>query len=86
MAAKSRSPGRARRRSGWSAAARFCSTPAAPSSTAGIELKDALLDALAGFEVSYREIDPDVFGEELEREDYADVERIAVVGLVAVRR
>ena len=50
------------------------------------ELKEALLDALAGFEVSYRELDPDVFGEELEREDYADVERIAVVGLVAVRR
>jgi methylase of polypeptide subunit release factors len=49
-------------------------------------LKDALLDALAGFEVSYRELDPDVFGEELEREDYADVERIAVVGLVAVKR
>lgn len=50
------------------------------------ELKEALLNALAGFDVSYREIDPDVFGEELEREDYADVERIAVVGLVAVKR
>lgn len=49
-------------------------------------LKDALIKALDGFEVSYREIDPDVFGEELEREDYADVDRIAVVGLVAVRR
>jgi methylase of polypeptide subunit release factors len=50
------------------------------------DLKGALLDALAGFEVSYREIDPDVFGEELDREDYADVERIAAVGLVAVKR
>jgi hypothetical protein len=49
-------------------------------------LKAALFDALAGFDVSYREIDPDVFGEELEREDYADVERIAVVGLAAVKR
>ncbi|MEQ1490021.1 MAG: class I SAM-dependent methyltransferase [Terricaulis sp.] len=50
------------------------------------ELKAALGKALEGFDVSYREIDPDVFGEELEREDYADVDRIAVVGLVAVKR
>ncbi len=49
-------------------------------------LKAALFEALDGFDTSYREIDPDVFGEELEREDYADVERIAVVGLVAVKR
>lgn len=34
---------------------------------------------------SYEEIDPDVFGEELERPDYARVERIAAVGLVATR-
>lgn len=50
------------------------------------KLKAALFDALSGFEISYREIDPDVFGEELERDDYADVDRIAVVGLVAVKR
>lgn len=50
------------------------------------QLKAALFDALSGFEIRYREIDPDVFGEELEREDYADVERIAAVGLVAVKR
>ena len=31
----------------------------------------------------YAELDPDVFGEELERPAYADVERIAVVGLRA---
>jgi methylase of polypeptide subunit release factors len=37
-------------------------------------------------EVEYRELDPDVFGEELEREEYADVERIAVVGVVATKR
>jgi methylase of polypeptide subunit release factors len=49
-------------------------------------LKAALFETLDGFDISYREIDPDVFGEELEREDYADVERIAVVGLVAVKR
>ena len=33
----------------------------------------------------YRELDPDVFGEELDRPPYAGVERIAVVGLEAVR-
>jgi methylase of polypeptide subunit release factors len=49
-------------------------------------LKNALESTLSEFDVTYREIDPDVFGEELEREDYADVERIAVVGVVAVRR
>lgn len=49
-------------------------------------LQAALLEAMQGFDVSYRELDPDVFGEELERDDYADVERIAVVGLVAVKR
>lgn len=49
-------------------------------------LKAALMDALAEFDVLYGEIDPDVFGEELEREDYADVERIAVVGVVAIKR
>lgn len=49
-------------------------------------LQAALLETLAGFDITYREIDPDVFGEELDREDYADVERIAVVGLVAVKR
>ncbi len=31
----------------------------------------------------YAELDPDVFGEELERDTYADVERIAAVGLRA---
>lgn len=50
------------------------------------KLKTALFDALNGFDIDYSELDPDVFGEELEREDYADVDRIAVVGLVAVKR
>lgn len=49
-------------------------------------LKAALHETLHGFDVAYREIDPDVFGEELDREDYADVERIAAVGCVAVKR
>lgn len=33
----------------------------------------------------YEELDPDVFGEELDRPEYAAVERIAAVGLVAYR-
>ena len=49
-------------------------------------LKAALHETLRGFDVGYRELDPDVFGEELERADYADVERIAAVGCVAIRR
>lgn len=50
------------------------------------KLKPALLDVLSGFDVVYRELDPDVFGEELETPVYADVERIAVIGAVAVKR
>jgi release factor glutamine methyltransferase len=34
-----------------------------------------------GARVDYEELDPDVFGEELERPDYARVERIAAVGV-----
>ncbi|MGJ7527541.1 methyltransferase [Variovorax sp. GB1P17] len=44
-----------------------------------------LLEA-SGCEWSYAEIDPDVFGEELERPVYAHIDRIAAVGLVAARR
>jgi methylase of polypeptide subunit release factors len=33
----------------------------------------------------YEEIDPDVFGEELDRPAYADVDRIAVIGLIAIK-
>lgn len=33
----------------------------------------------------YREIDPDVFGEELDRDVYRTVDRIAVVGLTAIK-
>ncbi|WP_395316865.1 methyltransferase [Variovorax sp. UC74_104] len=41
--------------------------------------------AAPGLEWSYAEIDPDVFGEELERPVYAHIDRIAAVGLVATR-
>jgi hypothetical protein len=34
----------------------------------------------------YEEIDPDVFGEELDRQAYADADRIAAVGLTAEKR
>jgi methylase of polypeptide subunit release factors len=43
-----------------------------------------LLEA-SGCEWSYAEIDPDVFGEELERPVYAHIDRIAAVGLVVTR-
>ncbi len=46
------------------------------------ELREALERGLPplGCRLSYREIDPDIFGEELERPAYADVERIAAIG------
>ena len=40
---------------------------------------------LGGTRFDYRELDPDVFGEELERPTYRQAERIAVVGLDAVK-
>lgn len=40
---------------------------------------------LPGWQFVYEEIDPDVFGEELDRQAYANVDRIAVVGLTATR-
>ena len=51
-------------------------------------LRDALATAMAraGCTLAYRELDPDVFGEELERPEYAGVDRIAVVGAVARKR
>lgn len=50
-------------------------------------LRQALEDGLApaGFRVRYREIDPDVFSEQLDEPGYEDVERIAVVGVVIER-
>ena len=42
--------------------------------------------AAAGCDLAYRELDPDVFGEELDEPAYAGVERIAAVGAVAVKR
>ena len=39
----------------------------------------------AGCALRYREIDPDVFGEQLDLPGYEDVERIAAVGAVLSR-
>lgn len=53
-----------------------------------VEGRDHLREALErelpalGCSLRYREIDPDVFGEELERPAYAGVERIAAIGAV----
>lgn len=44
-------------------------------------LRGALEPRLRGTRFDYRELDPDVFGEELERPAYRQVERIAVVAL-----
>ncbi len=49
----------------------------------------AVLNDLAeerGWTMRYRELDPDVFGEELAQPTYRDVDRIAVVGAVFTRR
>ena len=43
------------------------------------------LSVAAGCGMRYDEIDPDVWGEELSRRDFADVDRIAVVGAVVQR-
>lgn len=56
-----------------------------------VDGSDPLLEALrqdldgSGQRWSYRELDPDVFGEELDEPAYADVERIAAVALVVQR-
>lgn len=57
-----------------------------------VEGRDALLEAarlrLAGPDLSwhYRELDPDVFGEQLLEPGYEQVERIAAVALTVTRR
>ncbi|MDP9108848.1 MAG: class I SAM-dependent methyltransferase [Pseudomonadota bacterium] len=48
------------------------------------ELRALLADGQ--YDWTYEEIDPDVFGEELQREAYRQVDRIAVVGLIVTRR
>jgi hypothetical protein len=54
----------------------------------GDPLRASLEDSLPPLDCSleYRELDPDVFGEELSGRAYADVERIAVVGAVIKKR
>jgi methylase of polypeptide subunit release factors len=41
---------------------------------------------LAGLQFVYEEIDPDVFGEELDGQAYAHADRIAVTGLTVIKR
>lgn len=56
-----------------------------------VDGEDRLQQALArelpalGCELRYREIDPDIFGEQLDEPGYEDVERIAAVGVVIGR-
>lgn len=51
------------------------------------EFQAALLPAVreAGCSLSYRELDPDIFPGELRRDAYADVERIAAVGVAITK-
>ena len=60
------------------------------SGSAILDGRDRLRDALAalggGFDFAYRELDPDVFGEELDGPGYAGVERIAAVAAIFDRR
>jgi methylase of polypeptide subunit release factors len=51
-------------------------------------LREALEERLPalGCRLRYREIDPDIFGEELAKPAYAEVERIAAVGAVIARK
>jgi methylase of polypeptide subunit release factors len=61
------------------------------SGTPVVEGEDQLQAALRpllqrpGVQSQYEELDPDVFSEELEKRPYANVERLAVVALVATR-
>ncbi|MFI5958852.1 methyltransferase [Cryptosporangium sp. NPDC051539] len=50
-------------------------------------LRVAVAERLAGTDLdwAYREVDPDVYSEELDGEEYGDAERIAVVVLTATR-
>lgn len=54
----------------------------------GIDLMHSALGEMAektGYRLAYDEIDPDIFGGNLKRPDYQDVERIAAIGAVLVR-
>ncbi|HVF95019.1 MAG TPA: methyltransferase [Sphingomonas sp.] len=50
-------------------------------------LLQALRDAIpaTGWQVDYHELDPDIFGDELDQPAYAEVDRIAAVGLCLTR-
>lgn len=51
----------------------------------GLEASLRSLSESAGFTMRYSEIDPDIFGEELDAAPYEHVERIAAVGAVLTR-
>src|SRR5690606_24999929 len=54
-----------------------------------VDGRDVFEEAIGGFfdahDATYEELDPDVFGEALEDEGYERVERIAAVGLRALK-
>lgn len=79
----------------WALAAAAALTPGGRlllyTGSAIVAGRDALREALEqrlpalGCSLSYREIDPDIFGEELEKPAYRDVERIAAIGAVVAK-
>lgn len=56
-----------------------------------VDGRDALLGALEdqlpelGCALSYRELDPDIFGDQLDHPGYEDVERIAAIGAIVIK-
>jgi methylase of polypeptide subunit release factors len=50
-------------------------------------VRDALYEAMpeTGYRYEYRVLDPDIYGDELDKEPYADVDRIAAIGLCVER-
>jgi hypothetical protein len=50
-------------------------------------VQDALRAAMPaiGYHYDYRVLDPDIFGDELDKEPYAEVDRIAAIGLCVLR-
>ena len=85
----------ARRSLDWTLSAARLLAPAGRmllyTGSAVVDGRDALLDSLsseldpAEFRLTYAEIDPDVFGEQLDDPAYRDVERIAAIGAVVER-
>ncbi len=63
------------------------SAPAHPLPITAEAMQAVLRERLpaTGFELDYRELDPDIFSEDLDQPGYSEVERISAVGLILYR-